>query len=82
MVDPSTAMFCALAEVKPTAPSTLLITWLSLTAWLELESFLLEAVVSTALVAVLSVTNVLWVADAFFVELELVVLALVSDDAL
>lgn len=75
-------MFCALAESKLTAPCTLLIVVLLLMLWLELVLFLVHARVATVFSVELSVSVVLWVADAFLTELELLVLALVlvSDD--
>lgn len=71
-------MFCALAESKLTGPCTLLIVVLLLTSWLELEEFLVHARLATVLVFELSFSDVLCVAESFFDELELLVLALVS----
>ena len=51
MVDPSTAMFFAVAESKLTAPSTLLTTCVLLTAVEELSSDLLAVRLATVLVA-------------------------------
>jgi hypothetical protein len=45
-VEPSTAMFCPVAEPMLTAPSTLLMTWSFLTALLLLE---LESVVASVI---------------------------------
>jgi carbonic anhydrase len=51
MVDPSTAMFFAVAESKLTAPCTSLTTWVVLVADSELSSDLLADRLATVLVA-------------------------------
>lgn len=67
-VEPSTAMFCALAESKLTAPSTLLTTLLFLTELLLLELESVFASVIAVLVALFSAELVLWFDDELWAE--------------
>lgn len=81
-VEPSTAIFCALAESKLTAPSTLLTTLLFLTALLLLELESVVARVIAVLLALFSDELVLWFDEEFEAELVLLLLALFDADAL
>lgn len=81
-VEPSTAMFCALAESKLTAPSTLLMTLLFFTALLLLELESVVARVIAVLVALFSAELVLWFDDELVEELVLWLLELLEADAL
>jgi hypothetical protein len=81
-VEPSTAMFCAAAESKLTAPSTLLTTLLFLTALLLLELESVVASVIARLFALFSAELVLWFDDELLAELVLWLLALFDADAL
>lgn len=81
-VEPSTAMFCALAESKLTAPSTLLTTLLFLTALLLLELESVVASVIAVLVALFSAELVLWFDDELVAEFVLWLLELFDADAL
>jgi hypothetical protein len=81
-VEPSTAMFCAAAESKLTAPSMLLTTLLFLTALLLLELESVVARVIAVLVALFSAELVLWFDDELVAELVLWLLELLEADAL
>jgi hypothetical protein len=80
--EPSTAIFCAAAESKLTAPSTLLTTLLFLTALLLLELESVVASVIAVLVDLFSAELVLWFDDALLAELVLWLLVLLEADAL
>ncbi len=58
-VDPSTAMFCAAAEARLVAPSTVLITWLDWVSSLYVELDFCRLMAAAVLVAKLSVLVVL-----------------------
>lgn len=81
-VEPSTAMFCAAAESKLTAPSTLFTTLLFLTALLLLELESVAARVIAVLVDLLLTVARLWFDDELLAELLLWLLALFEADAL
>jgi hypothetical protein len=80
--EPSTAMFCAAAESKLTAPSTLLTTLLFLTALLLLELESVVASVIAVLLALFSAELVLWFDEELVAEFVLWLLALFDADAL
>jgi hypothetical protein len=74
MVDPSTAMFFAAAEVKLTAPCTLWMTWLLLAELSEFDLVSLDARLADVEDALVSVSLLLWVVEelwAVFVALAL-----------
>lgn len=81
-VEPSTAIFCAAAESKLSAPSTLFVTLLFFTALLLLELESVVARVIAVLVALLSDELVLWFNEALVAELVLWLLELFEADAL
>jgi len=81
-VEPSTAIFCAEAESKLTAPSMLLTTCSLLTALLLLELESVTARVIAVLVVALWAELVLWFDAVLVVELVLWLLALLEAEAL
>ena len=81
-VEPSTAIFCAAAESKLTAPSTLLTTLLFLTALLLLELESVVARVIAVLFALFSAELVLWFDEELVAESVLWLLELFEADAL
>ena len=81
-VEPSTAMFCAAAESKLTAPSTFLLTVSDFTSLLFFELESVVASVMAVLVALFSDELVLWFDDELWAEFVLWLLALFDADAL